>query len=87
MKFARLAVWCAGIAYLAIAHASPVWAQESGGKGDFQVPTMGDLIVLPDAKTLVVSVPSAGQLLYYDTVAKKELKTVETEFQPTAMAV
>jgi hypothetical protein len=70
-----------------LAPATPALAQQSGGKGDFQVPTMGDMVVLPDAKTLVVSVPSAGQLLYYDTVAKKELKKVETEFQPTAMAV
>ena len=72
---------------LLLAPATAVQAQDSGGHGDFQAPTMGDLVVLPDAKTLVVSVPSAAQLVYYDTVNKTELKKVDEDFQPAAMAV
>jgi hypothetical protein len=85
MTVVRLLACCAGIVCLALVPAAR--AQEPGGKGDFQVPTMGGMVVLADGKTLVVSVPSAGELLFYDTVEKKELKKVETDFQPTAMAV
>ncbi len=87
MKGIRGFVGLMGVACLLWAPATAVQAQASGGNGDFQVPTMGDLVVLPDAKTLVVSVPSAGQLVYYDTVNKKELKKVDVDIQPEAMAV
>lgn len=75
------------VACLMAATPAAVNAQAVGGKGDFQVPTLGDFVVLQDNKTLVLSVPSAGQLLYYDTVANKELKNVDVEFQPAAMAL
>lgn len=87
MKAIRLFAFCLGIAYLAFTPETSLQAQQGGGKGDFQVASVGDLVVLPDAKTLVVSVPSAGQLLYYDTVEKKELKKFEMDFQPAVMAV
>ncbi|MCE9567695.1 MAG: hypothetical protein K8U57_37315 [Planctomycetes bacterium] len=87
MTIVRLTAWWVALVGLGLADAPAVLGQATGGKGDFQVPTMGDMVVLPDGKTLVVSVPSAGQLLFYDTVAKKELKKVDVDFQPVAMAL
>ncbi|QEL15614.1 PQQ-binding-like beta-propeller repeat protein [Limnoglobus roseus] len=42
---------------------------------------------LPDGVTLVVSYPDKGQLVYYDTLAEKEAKRVDLDFQPAYMAV
>jgi hypothetical protein len=41
----------------------------------------------PDNTTLIVSVPSAAQLVYYDTVANREIKKVNVDFQPTVLAL
>jgi hypothetical protein len=87
MKVVQLGVCSMAMACLLLAPAGTARGQASGGKGDFQVPTLGDLVVLPDAKTLVVTIPSAAELLFYDTVDKKQLKKVEVDFQPSAMAV
>ena len=52
-----------------------------------QLPAVGGLAVAPDHRTLVISVSSAAKLFYFDTVADKELKQVEVEFQPGALAI
>lgn len=51
-----------------------------------QLPSLGDMVMAADHKTLVVSVPSAAQLVYYDTLTDKELKKVDVEFQPSFLA-
>src|SRR5262249_31758769 len=38
-------------------------------------------------RTLIVSVPTAGALLYFDSATGKELKKVEVAFQPSALAL
>jgi hypothetical protein len=53
----------------------------------FTVESIGGMVVLPDGQTLVVSVPSKGTLVYYDTDAEKETKTVELDFKPAALVV
>jgi DNA-binding beta-propeller fold protein YncE len=42
--------------------------------------------MLPDNKTFVVSIATKATLIYFDTVADKETKRVEVEFQPTILA-
>ncbi len=59
----------------------------TSGQERFQVPTLGDLVMLADGRILVLSVPTAGQLIYYDTVADKQVKKVDVEFQPAAIAL
>jgi hypothetical protein len=88
MKATRLVACLLGVALCWSVLTSDSPGQDRGRQDiKFQVPTLGDLVMLPDAKTLVVSVPSAGELWYYDTVNDKQLKKVDVEFQPTAMAV
>ncbi len=53
----------------------------------FPLPSVGGMVMTADNKTLVVTVPSAGQLVYFDTLTAKELKKVEVEFQPAAIAL
>ncbi|MBP3957226.1 hypothetical protein J8F10_18345 [Gemmata sp. G18] len=53
----------------------------------FKLPFIKGGVMLADAKTLVVSIPSKATLVYYDTIAEKELKRVELDFKPTFMAV
>jgi DNA-binding beta-propeller fold protein YncE len=47
---------------------------------------IGDAILLPDGKTLVVSVPEKGMLHFIDTITEKEVKSVELEVKPGVMA-
>ncbi|MDB5295331.1 MAG: hypothetical protein JWO31_1314 [Phycisphaerales bacterium] len=56
------------------------------GEAQFRLPPMGGFAVSPDNATLVVSLPAKTTLVYYDTVAGKEAKRLEVEFQPTEMA-
>jgi hypothetical protein len=58
----------------------------SGGEVKFDLGVMGGGAVSPDGSTLVVSLTTKTQLVYFDTVAGKETKRVTVEFQPTAMA-
>ena len=67
-------IWCC--------YASVAWGQAS-----FKTPLVGGLIMSADNQTLIVSLPSAGTLAFYDTLADKETKKVEVEFQPTSLAV
>jgi hypothetical protein len=41
----------------------------------------------PDNVTLIVSQPEKAQLVYFDTVANKEVKRVDLDFQPNALAL
>src|SRR4051794_37238840 len=52
----------------------------------FELAAMGGSAVSPDNKTLVVSLTAKAELVYFDTVAGKELKRVKVEFQPTELA-
>lgn len=54
--------------------------------GSFTVGEAGGAVVLPDGRTLIVSVPSEGKLIYFDTVDEKRVKEVEVDFQPGALA-
>src|SRR5262249_21574705 len=51
-----------------------------------ELPAFGGMGMAPDGKTLIATVPSAGQLVYIDTVGEKVAKKVELEFQPSAIA-
>ena len=55
-------------------------------EASFKVPPIAAGVMLPDGQTLVVSVPTQGTLIYFDTTADKEMKRVEVEFQPTLLA-
>jgi hypothetical protein len=47
----------------------------------------GGSVLLADQYTIVVSFPTDASLIYFDTAANKELKKVEVDFKPGAMAV
>jgi hypothetical protein len=51
------------------------------------LPTPGGWVMTPDNVTLIVSLPEQAQLAYLDTVANKEVKRVEVDFQPGALAL
>ena len=53
----------------------------------FKLPSVGGWVMTTDNITLIVSVPSKGELVYFDTVNDKEAKRVEVDFQPTALAL
>ncbi len=85
-RFERF-VATASLAILAIlACAIPARAAEDGAAVTLQVADLGGWAMSPDNRTLIVAATSAGELVYFDTVADKELKHVEVEFQPTSLA-
>jgi hypothetical protein len=51
----------------------------------FELPAMGGCAVSPDGSTLVVSLPSKAQLVFFDTEAGKETKRAKVDFQPTQL--
>jgi hypothetical protein len=53
----------------------------------FTLPVAGGAVMLNDGKTLVVSAPAQATLIYIDTAINKEVKRVELDFAPTALAV
>jgi hypothetical protein len=52
----------------------------------FDLPGLGGGAVSPDSTTLVVSVTPKAELVFFDTLAGKELKRVAVDFQPTYVA-
>jgi hypothetical protein len=60
---------------------------QARGQTSFKVPGIGGAAILADDQTLVVSATSEGTLIFFDTLADKETKRVEVDFQPTALAV
>jgi hypothetical protein len=52
----------------------------------FTVPPIAAGIMLPDNQTFVVSVPTKGMLIYFDTLADKETKRIDVDFQPAFLA-
>lgn len=62
-------------------------AGPANGQASFKLPYIRDGVLLSDNKTFVVSIPSTATLVYFDTMADKELKRVELDFKPTYMAV
>src|SRR5262245_20411379 len=53
----------------------------------FNLAPVGGIVMASDNKTMIVSVPYEGNPHYYDTIAEKQIKQVEVEFQPTLLAV
>ena len=53
----------------------------------YNLAAVGGIVMAPDNRTMIVSVPSEGKLVYFDTISEKELKQVEVDFQPTLLAV
>jgi hypothetical protein len=51
----------------------------------FELAAMGGSAVSPDNTILVVSQTTKTELVYFDTVAGKELKRIKVEFQPTEL--
>src|SRR5262245_56047765 len=66
--------WCTGAS---LAH----------GQASYQYPPVGGIVMASDHQTMILSLPSQGKLVYFDTVGEKELKSVEVDFQPTALAI
>lgn len=73
---------------LASALCIPAIAQEPGlDHTMYRMPIPGGFAVTPDLVQLIVSQPSAAELVYFDTLTEKEIRRVEMEFQPGAMAL
>lgn len=53
----------------------------------FDLPPPEGWVMMFDNITLIVSVPEKAQLVYFDTVANKEMKRVDMDFQPGALAL
>jgi hypothetical protein len=51
-----------------------------------QLPSVGGMVVAADGKTLVIAVPTTGKLVFVDSVAGREIKSVDVGFQPAALA-
>ncbi|HTU88810.1 MAG TPA: MJ0042-type zinc finger domain-containing protein [Gemmataceae bacterium] len=51
------------------------------------LPAPSGAVMLPDNVTLVVSVAETANLIYFDTVAEREVKRVEVDFQPGELVV
>jgi hypothetical protein len=68
----------------ALALANPA---ESAAPPAFKLPSVGGWAMTPDNVTLIVAVPTKGELVYFDTLADKEGKHVEVDFQPTCLAL
>ena len=64
-----------------------VAAAQAPGEVSVRLPSVGGWVLMPDNVTLIVSVPSAGELVYFDTTADKEAKRVDVEFKPAALAL
>src|SRR5207302_1306354 len=58
-----------------------------GRQALFPLPPPGGWVMTPDNVTLIVSLPEQAQLVYFDTVASKEMKRVDLDFQPGALAL
>jgi len=67
--------------------AALVAAPAAAGAAEFKLAVVGGGVVTPDTKTVIVSVPSEGKLVYYDAEAEKELRKVDLDFKPSALAV
>ena len=70
----------------AVALGSATRAAEPAPSATFKLPSVGGWVMTADNVTLIVSVPTTGELVYFDTVADKEVKRVEVDFQPTWLA-
>jgi hypothetical protein len=81
MKAFRAKPSCVALALLC---ACPALAH---GQTSFKLPSYGGAVLTPDTKTFIVSSPASGNLVYFDATAGKELKRVEMDFQPAALAV
>jgi hypothetical protein len=57
----------------------------SAQDAQLELAAIGGAAVAPDNTILVVSQPVKTELVYFDTVAGKELKRVKVEFQPTEL--
>ncbi len=69
-----------------VAFAATAFVSRSNGQeATFNLTAMGGSAVSPDNSTLVVSLTSKAELVYFDTLAGKETKRVTVEFQPTQM--
>lgn len=64
--------------------AGAAWARADA---TFNLAPVGGIVMAPDGRTMIVSVPSEGKLVYFDTVQEKEIRRVEVDFQPTLLAV
>ena len=53
----------------------------------FNLAPVGGIVMASDGRTMIVSVPSEGKLIYIDTIMEKELKQVEVDFQPSLLAI
>lgn len=76
----RIPLFVSAILVLALAGAAQA-------QNTFKLGVLGGGVVTPDTKTLIVSVPSAGTLHYFDTEDEKEIKKVECDFKPLSLAV
>jgi hypothetical protein len=80
MNKCRLCVWWVAIVASVFVNGS------YGDEARFELPGMGGFAVSPDGSTLVVSLTTKAELVYFDTEAGKETKRASVEFQPTQMA-
>lgn len=70
-------------------HKYKILVEEDPGRGIalLPLPAPGGWAMTPDNVTLIVSLPEQGKLVYFDTVAGKELNRVEVDFKPAALAI
>lgn len=64
-----------------------VVAAAAHAQATFSYDLVGGVVSAADNKTVIVSVPAQGKLHFIDTIAGKEIKTVDLDFQPAALAV
>jgi DNA-binding beta-propeller fold protein YncE len=62
------------------------WTESAPGQAFFKLPSIGGAVMAADNQTLIVSLTSNGMLAYYDTLRDKEMRKVEVDFQPGALA-
>jgi glutamine cyclotransferase len=62
-------------------------AQPAVAQSTFKISGVSAAVVSPNNNVLILSATAQGSLIYFDTVAEKEVKKVEVDFQPTALAI
>lgn len=53
----------------------------------FNIGEIGGWVMMDDHVTLIVSRPSAGQLVLFDTVKHRKIKSIEVDFAPNRLAI
>jgi hypothetical protein len=71
----------------AVMISAPLARAQAVQGASFKLPPIGGIVMTPDNKTLIVSLPSEGKLAFFDMMKDKEIKRLAVDFKPSALAL